>query len=129
MYNRIIRSYRTPDDLWDEAKKISATVYIRTDERYGSVDTPRATTEDEQTMLCRLVYGALLGMNHGEDTRADDNRARAIIDTVEYQADMLFKQFEQDGEQINGYLSIYCPLQRVLKDWTRIDRITGEIVQ
>ena len=79
----------------------------------------RKTTKRQRETLCGIFYGALLGLNWGEEIRSNDKMAEAIVEAPEFQADILMEPLLREGETLQGYLSVYIPLNRILKTWER----------
>lgn len=79
----------------------------------------RKTTKRQRETLCGIFYGALLGLNWGEEIRSNDKMAEAIVEATEFQADILMEPLLREGETLQGYLSVYIPLNRILKTWER----------
>ena len=63
-------------------------------------------------LLAGILGGSINAMNWGESIRGDDAKAEAIIEGAEFTAIRLLPH-------IQSYLSIYCPLRKVLREWER----------
>lgn len=107
-----MRVYKTEAELKEIAEAMSETVMIRTYENGNSNDTRRKTTKKEKDIIYNVAYGALLGMNWGEDVRSSELAAQAIIDTAEFTINRFISN-------CNGYDTMYIPLKRALANWEK----------
>lgn len=102
------------------AEERSKTLYIRryytldpnTNEKiYGddgtSEDVKRDCTPEEHEILSKLMYAVFLSLHSYDD--ADIQTALAV---AEYSADLMIPN-------LNGYLSIYCPLLEIIDEVTK----------
>ena len=106
-----MRKYLLGSDLKDIALRISKEIYIRTyDERGNSKDEKRSTTEQERKVLFNIAYGALYTLNAGEKMRSSKDMEEAVIDNAEITLDLFLPK-------CNGYLTIYCPLHKIIREW------------
>ena len=71
----------------------------------------------QKEILYGVIYGALLGLNWGEKMRNSRDMEQAVIDTAEFQAGILMRPYLKDGEELQGYMCVYIPLQRILEKW------------
>lgn len=92
------------------AAQVAKTIVIRTMDNGNSNDVRRPTTQEEQEVLYKLTYSALLGLNAGETNRQAKAAEDAIINSIEYTFNLFFPE-------ANGYLSIYCPLRDICEEW------------
>ena len=115
-----MRMFKTEAELRTIAEQISEHITIRTEANGCSHDEQRKTTPEEAHIIYHLVYGALLAMNWGEQVRMSKVMPQAIIDATEFQCDLLLRDLLNCGEECNGYDTIYCPLQRALREWKQI---------
>lgn len=114
-----MRVYKQWNELEELAKLLSYSISIRTHDGGTSQDITRKATKAQGRILYGVIYGALLALNHGEDVRSDHKMEQAIIQAAEFQADILMKPYLKDGEELQGYMSVYIPLQRAVKSWAR----------
>ena len=111
-----MRKYKTEAELRTIAEDISRTIYIRTMDGGNSHDKKRKSRSREQSIIYSVAYGALLALNWGEQVRSNRDMEQAIVDSAEFTLDLLIREFYADKE-CNGYMTIYCPLKRVLQNW------------
>ena len=107
-----IRAHKTEAELREMAEAISEEVVIRTYENGNSSDTRRKASAKEKVIIYRIAYGALLGLNWGEDCRSSRLAEQKIIDTAEYTVDLFIPD-------CNGYDTIYIPLKKALANWAK----------
>ena len=105
-----IRQHKSEAELKAIAEEISQTIMIRSYNNGNSTDTRRETSTAEKEIIFKIAYGALLGLNWGEQTRSSLQSEQAIIDTVEF----IMGQFIWD---CNGYDTIYLPLKKAIQEW------------
>lgn len=106
-----VRKQKSDAELYLIAEKISASIVIRSYDKAGnSADKRRASSKTEKDILIKIIYGALLGLDWGVNTRASSDMAQAIVDTVEFIA----MQFMPD---CNCYDTVYTPLKKALATW------------
>lgn len=105
-----VRRHLSEAELKQKAESISATLVTREYFNGNSNYNRRPTTGLERTILRDIAYGALLGLNYGEQIRSDRGREQAILDTVEFISDLMLPG-------TNGYDTIYCPLWKALGEW------------
>ncbi len=105
-----VREHKTEGELNEIADRISDTIMIRTYTNGNSNDERRATTPEEKSIIYKIAYGALLGLNWGEDCRASRIAEQKIIDTAEFQIGLFIPE-------CNGYDTIYIPLKNAVKNW------------
>ena len=80
----------------------------------------RTATAAEKKVLRGIFSGAINAMNWGEEVRSDDSKAKAIIECAEFTAISLLGELRGGSERIQSYISVYCPLMKVLRDWERM---------
>lgn len=114
-----MRVWKPESELKDLADLMSQNIDIRTWDGGNSRDITRKATKSQRRILYGVIYGALLALNHGEDVRSNPKMEAAIIDAAEFQADILMRPYLKDGEELQGYMSVYIPLQRAVKSWAR----------
>ena len=68
------------------------------------------TNREEHKLFFSLFYGALLGLNWHCHTIDAEDKAQAIIDTAEFQFNLLFPDY-------SGYTNIYEPLKSIWATW------------
>lgn len=124
---KTIRSFKNDSELWFMAENIASQITVRTGGYHTSHDTTRKPTAKEYALIRDVAFGALLGLNHGEAVRTVGSQgAQAIIDAAEFTLDTMFgqriklREAEIDEDAcVNGYMTIYCPLQKALRDWDK----------
>lgn len=124
---KTIRSYKHDSELWFMAEKIASQITVRIDDCGTSRDITRKPNAKEYALIRDIAHGALLGLNLGEATRTVGSQgAQAIIDAAEYTLDVMFEQRIKLREaklderaHVSGYMTIYCPLQKALRDWDK----------
>jgi hypothetical protein len=104
------REIKPESELKQIAADMSESIVIRTYDNGNSNDTQRKTSEIEKQVIFNIAYGALLGLNHGEQVRSNRNMEQGIVDTAEF----TLMQFIRD---CNAYDTIYWPLKKILKNW------------
>lgn len=113
------------DRLEKWADDIASRTCMRDYRDGNSHDWNRESTEAERAVLRAVAFGALLALNWGETVRNDESPAgrsavQAVLDTAEFTAAQLMRQFMPDGVEYQSYDGIYCPLSRILRDWPRV---------
>lgn len=83
-------------------------------------EVKRKPTKKQKELIYKIVYGALLGLNWGESTRTSRTSEQAILDTAEFTYNVMMESTFKNGETVNGYLSLYSPLKKVLREWERV---------
>lgn len=106
------REVKTEAELKEIAEAMSETIMIRTYENGNSKDTRRKTTKPEKAIIYKIAYGALLALNHGEDSRSSRLAEQKIIDTAEFTIDLFIPD-------CNGYDTMYIPLKKAVAEWTK----------
>ena len=94
------------------ADKLNAMLEERITVFVEGQEKKRKATKREKELLAGILGGAINAMNWGESIRGDDAKAEAIIECAEFTAIRLLPH-------VQSYLSIYCPLQKVLRKWER----------
>ena len=112
-----MRKYMAEIQLKELAEANSECIAIRTYERGNSKDAWRKATKKQREILYGILYGALLALNWGEEVRSNNKMEQAIIDAAEFQADILMRPYLKEGEQLQGYMCVYIPLQRMVNEW------------
>lgn len=107
MNNR--RVYKSEAELLIIAKKIASAVVIRNYEN-GGKEIQRKPTKRESDIIYKVAYGALLGLNYGDDVRNSPSSEQAIIDTAEFTINIFLPD-------CNGYNIMYIPLKNAIKHW------------
>ena len=121
---KTIRSYKYDSELWFMAENIASKITVRIGGG-TSKDITRKPNAKEYALIRDIAHGALLGLNYGEATRTVGSQgAQAIIDAAEYTLDVMFEQRIKlreakldESARVNGYMTIYCPLQKALQEW------------
>lgn len=107
-----MRTHKSELELREIATKLSKQITIRTYTGGNSKDTTRASTSEEKETIYKIIYGSLLGLNWGEDTRNNPKIEQSIIDTAEFIANLFLPE-------CNGYNTIYCPLKEIITNWDK----------
>lgn len=110
------------DRLEKWADEIASRTCMRDYRDGNSHDWNRTSTKAERAVLRAVAFGALLSLNWGDAIRNDESptgrsAAQAVLDTAEFTATQLMKQFMPDGVEYQAYDGIYCPLSRILREW------------
>ena len=113
------RIWKPENELRAIAEQHSRYVHVRTMHGGNSHDTFRKATKRQQEVLYGVIYGALLGMNYSSECRKSKDMERVVVDTAEFQADILMRPLLRDGEEFQGYMGVYLPLMRILDKWER----------
>ena len=115
-----MRKFKSEQELRELAELHSKYINIRTMDGGNSHDTTRKATKKQREILYGVLYGALLGLNWGERMRSSRDMAQAVIDAAEFQADILMRPYLKEGEELQGYMSVYIPLQRIVEKWEEV---------
>lgn len=107
-----VREHKKESELKEIAEGISQEIVIRTFENGSSRDTRRKATVKEKAIIYRVAYGALLALNHGEDSRSSQLAEQKIIDTAEFTIDLFIPD-------CNGYDTMYIPLKKAVANWAK----------
>ena len=106
-----MRKYLDTESLKFMANLISDTITFRThDERGKRNDKTRPATKDEKKIIYNIAYGALHTLNYGKQIRSSKDMVQAVIDNAEITLDLFIPD-------CNGYDTMYCPLQAIIRDW------------
>ena len=108
-----VRRFYPEDKLREMAEEISGSLYLRECEE--GCEHRRPTTEVEKRILFDIAFGALLGLNYGEQVRSDRNLEQAILNTVDFTSNLMLPG-------TNGYDTIYNPLMKALGEWELVPR-------
>lgn len=112
----IIREHKMESELKGMAFDISQRIAIRTYDGGNSRDEWRDADDAESRALFNIAFGALLTLNWGEDNRGRNSGAvQAIIDAAEFTCDLFIREIH--GEECNGYMTMYCPLKKIVREW------------
>ena len=112
-----MRKYKQESELREIAENAAQQIAIRTHDNGCSKDTWRKATKKQKEILYGVIYGALLGLNWGEQMRSSADMEQAVIDAAEFQAMILMRPYLREGEQLQGYMCVYIPLQNIVKNW------------
>lgn len=77
----------------------------------------RKPTKKQSNMIYHLFYGTLLGLNWGETVRKGRTETQAILDAEEFTYDLMMNTTLKENERVQGYISFYCPVKRMLGSW------------
>lgn len=77
----------------------------------------RKPTKKQKEMIYNLFFGTLLGLNWGEDVRSGRKETQAILDAQEFTYDCIMNTTLKENERVQGYISFYCPVKRMLGSW------------
>lgn len=78
------------------------------------------TNHEEHKLFFGLFYGALLGLNWHCHTIDAEDKAQAIIDTAEFQFNLLFPDY-------SGYTNIYNPLKSIWATWPEEIKVDDKV--
>lgn len=78
------------------------------------------TNPQEHKLFFSLFYGALLSLNWHCNTIDAEEKAQAIIDTVEFQFNQVFPDY-------SGYTNIYNPLKSIWATWTEEIKVGDKV--
>jgi len=92
------------------ADAISSHITVRTYVNGNSKDVTFDSTSEDRSRLFPVAFGALLGLNYGDENRNTPGHARAILNASEF---ILMESLPL----VNTYDTIYNPLKAVLDVW------------
>lgn len=89
---------------------IASAVTIRTYSGGCSRDITLPSTSEDRAAIMPVAYGALLGLNYGNEARSDAVAARSVLSAAEFTLAQLLPC-------VNTYDTLYNPLRSVLECW------------
>lgn len=103
-----MRIWKKEAELKEIAHKLSGRIFEN--ERW------RDTTTAEADKLYNIFYPALLTLNYYHSSQGEYGRGLddGVINAAEYAG---IAQFGRRPDKVNSYVTIYCPLRRVVRDW------------
>lgn len=106
------RVWRTDTEIGDLAHELSRRIYLR--ETPDHKEMWRDATETEEKLLYEIFRPALATLNYYHSAIGDHQAG--LDDGVVNMAELcaLYKL-----PQANSYISVYCPLREVLRNWER----------
>lgn len=114
-----MKKYRSSAELREIAEQISNRIVIRTYVGGNSHDNARKPTKKQKQIIYDVAYSTLSSLNHY--CRYSKNwysaGAQEAIGTAEFILDTMLDNTLKDGEECNGYDTIYCPLSRAFTQW------------
>ena len=113
-----MRKMKSEMELREIAREISArplTICLG-----FSGEEKRKPSKKQMELAYNVIYGTLLGLNWGESTRSNSTSEQAIIDSAEFTYDLILGTTLPEGESVNGYLGLYCPIKEVLRNWETV---------
>lgn len=90
------------------ADRVSQTTTIRRYENGNSFDDTRRSTDEQQKIVYKIAYGALLGINYA------CRREHIMLQGVKDSSEFILMQFIPG---VNGYDTLYSKLEAVLAVW------------
>ena len=104
------RKHQPEKILKAQAEQYAAEIVIREYINGNSRDTRRLSTPEEKQIIFNVLYGALLGMNWGDEIRGSAQATDAIINAAEFTICRFLPN-------CNGYDTVYIPLRKAQRDW------------
>ena len=112
-----MRQMKSEMELREIAREISTRPLTISVGLFSGKEETRKPTKKQMELAYNVIYGTLLGLNWGESTRSNSTSEQAIVDSAEFTYDLILGTTLPEGESVNGYLGLYCPVKEVLRNW------------
>lgn len=112
-----MRKYVNHEQLKQWANSIAETITVRACLNGG--DIKRKALKAEREVLYNIALSALYTLNCEycrRDEKYYDGAVSAAIDSAEYAA-LIFLNGKVKGGTIQSYITVYCPLREIVKNW------------
>lgn len=115
-----MRKMKSEIELRQIARELSARPLTICQGLFSGKEEKRMPSEKQMELAYNVIYGTLLGLNWGESTRSNSTSEQAIVDSAEFTYDLVMGTTLPEGESVNGYLGLYCPVKEVLRNWETV---------